>query len=141
MTSREMKMYNLPDYKQVLRTIDLCPIQDHCFQMAWSIPLNFAKILLIGYLSDTLLGWLSKYNINEAPFLFLFYFFFQAEVTILKLTEERSSSIQERKKLQEQLAQLNQRGVSVKRVQVGFPLLYVCMVALISVALGYCLHP
>ncbi|BBH06660.1 vamp/synaptobrevin-associated protein 27-2 [Prunus dulcis] len=34
----------------------------------------------------------------------------QAEVTILKLTEERSSSIQERKKLQEQLAQLNQRG-------------------------------
>ncbi|CAL9003499.1 unnamed protein product [Prunus brigantina] len=65
----------------------------------------------------------------------------QAEVTILKLTEERSSSIQERKKLQEQLAQLNQRGVSVKRVQVGFPLLYVCMVALISVALGYCLHP
>ncbi|CAB4285201.1 unnamed protein product [Prunus armeniaca] len=65
----------------------------------------------------------------------------QAEVTILKLTEERSSSIQERKKLQEQLAQLNQRGVSVKRVQVGFPLLYVCMVGLISVALGYCLHP
>ncbi|XP_020422260.1 vesicle-associated protein 2-2 isoform X2 [Prunus persica] len=65
----------------------------------------------------------------------------QAEVTILKLREERSSSIQERKKLQEQLAQLNQRGVSVKRVQVGFPLLYVCMVALISVALGYCLHP
>ncbi|CAB4316011.1 unnamed protein product [Prunus armeniaca] len=65
----------------------------------------------------------------------------QAQDTILKLTEERSSSIQERKKLQEQLAQLNQRGLSVKRVQVGFPLLYVCMVALISVALGYCLHP
>ncbi|XP_021817616.1 vesicle-associated protein 1-2 isoform X2 [Prunus avium] len=65
----------------------------------------------------------------------------QAEVTILKLTEERSSSIQERKKLQEQLAQLNQRGASVKRVQVGFPLLFVCMVALISVALGYRLHP
>ncbi|KAL6278723.1 hypothetical protein ACE6H2_022324 [Prunus campanulata] len=65
----------------------------------------------------------------------------QAEVTILKLTEERSSSIQERKKLQEQLAQLNQRRASVKRVQVGFPLLFVCMVALISVALGYRLHP
>ncbi|BFG37075.1 hypothetical protein CerSpe_233480 [Prunus speciosa] len=65
----------------------------------------------------------------------------QAEVTILKLTEERSSSIQERKKLQEQLAQLNQRRASVKRVQVGFPLLFVCMVALISVALGYRIHP
>ncbi|PQQ11457.1 vesicle-associated protein 2-2 isoform X3 [Prunus yedoensis var. nudiflora] len=65
----------------------------------------------------------------------------QAEVTILKLTEERSSSIQERKILQEQLAQLNQRRASVKRVQVGFPLLFVCMVALISVALGYRIHP
>lgn len=35
-------------------------------------------------------------------------------------------------------ADLSKRGV--KTVQVGFPLLYVCMVALVSVFLGYYLH-
>ncbi|XP_015875288.2 vesicle-associated protein 2-2 [Ziziphus jujuba] len=63
----------------------------------------------------------------------------KAEVIISKLTVERTSSIEERKILQETLIELSKRGV--KRVQVGFPLLYVCMVALISVALGYRLHP
>ncbi|KAL5566994.1 hypothetical protein UlMin_030158 [Ulmus minor] len=62
----------------------------------------------------------------------------KAEVTILDLMEERNSNIEERKKLQEKLAELSKIGV--KRVQVGFPLLFVCMVALISLVLGYCLH-
>ncbi|XP_059439310.1 vesicle-associated protein 1-2-like isoform X2 [Corylus avellana] len=62
----------------------------------------------------------------------------EAEVTISKLTEERRSSIQDIKVLQEKLAELSRRGV--RRVQVGFPLLFVCMVALISVVVGYLLH-
>ncbi len=32
------------------------------------------------------------------------------------------------------------RKNNVKTAQVGFPLLYVCMVALISVAVGYLMH-
>lgn len=63
----------------------------------------------------------------------------KAEVTISKLLEERSSNMEETKILQEKLAELSKRGV--KTVQVGFPLLFVCMVALISVIFGYRLHP
>ncbi|KAL0005747.1 hypothetical protein SO802_013308 [Lithocarpus litseifolius] len=62
----------------------------------------------------------------------------EAEVTISKLTEEKSSSIQDIRVFQEKLAELSKRGV--KRVQVGFPLLFVCMVAIVSVELGYLLH-
>ncbi|GMN25253.1 hypothetical protein TIFTF001_000870 [Ficus carica] len=98
-----------------------------------------------------------------------------AEVTISKLLEERSSNMEETKILQEKLVicytplfysivscilsnvmsttdfhlhslfhnrlkvELSKRGV--KTVQVGFPLLFVCMVALISVVFGYRLHP
>ncbi|PON73967.1 Vesicle-associated membrane-protein-associated protein [Parasponia andersonii] len=64
---------------------------------------------------------------------------YQAEVTISKLMEDRNSNIEERKILQGKLAELSKRGV--KTVQVGFPLLFVCMVAFISVVLGYRLHP
>ncbi|GMY21208.1 vesicle-associated protein 1-2-like [Fagus crenata] len=63
----------------------------------------------------------------------------EAEVTISKLKEDRSSSIQDIRVLQEKLAELSRRGV--RKVQVGFPLLFVCMVALISVVLGHLLHP
>ncbi|KAM3752863.1 hypothetical protein ACB098_03G049900 [Castanea mollissima] len=62
----------------------------------------------------------------------------EAEVTISKLTEEESSSIQDIRVFQEKLAELSKRGV--RRVQVGFPLLFVCMVAIVSVELGYLLH-
>ncbi|XP_065635673.1 uncharacterized protein LOC111997665 [Quercus suber] len=61
-----------------------------------------------------------------------------AEVTISKLTEEKSSSIQDIRVFQEKLAELSKRGV--RRGQVGFPLLFVCMVAIVSVELGYLLH-
>ncbi|XVF06551.1 hypothetical protein REPUB_Repub06bG0058900 [Reevesia pubescens] len=63
----------------------------------------------------------------------------EAEATISKLTEERRLSTQERKILQEELALLR-KNTNVRRVQVGFPLLFVCMVALVSVFLGYLLH-
>ncbi|KAK4596169.1 hypothetical protein RGQ29_014284 [Quercus rubra] len=62
----------------------------------------------------------------------------EAEVTISKLTKEKSSSIQDIRVFQEKLAELSKRGV--RRVQVGFPLLFVCMVAIVSVELGYLLH-
>ncbi|KAJ4849697.1 hypothetical protein Tsubulata_006723 [Turnera subulata] len=63
----------------------------------------------------------------------------EAESTISKLTEERRVSIQERTKLQEELAMLKS-GKIVKTVHVGFPLLFVVMVALISVVVGSLLH-
>ncbi|KAG2695359.1 hypothetical protein I3843_07G010500 [Carya illinoinensis] len=63
----------------------------------------------------------------------------EAEDTIYKLTEERKSSIQDIEDLKEKLAELSRIGI--KRIQVGFPLLFVCMVALISVLVGYLLHP
>ncbi|KAE9611955.1 hypothetical protein Lal_00048948 [Lupinus albus] len=59
----------------------------------------------------------------------------ESAVTISKLTEERRLSNQETKILQEKLADLINKGP--RSVQVGFPLLYVCMVALVCVFLGY----
>ncbi|KAK8634172.1 hypothetical protein V6N13_015000 [Hibiscus sabdariffa] len=63
----------------------------------------------------------------------------KAEATISKLTEERSVSTQERKALQEELALLRKKS-DVRRGQVGFPFLFVCMVALVCVFLGYHTH-
>ncbi|KAK4282843.1 hypothetical protein QN277_014171 [Acacia crassicarpa] len=62
----------------------------------------------------------------------------EAGVTISKLTEESRLSSLETKVLQEKIADLSKRGS--RKVQVGFPLLYVCMVALISLYLGYRSH-
>ncbi|CAJ1976190.1 unnamed protein product [Sphenostylis stenocarpa] len=62
----------------------------------------------------------------------------ESGITISKLTEERRLSNQETKILQEKLTDLINKGP--RKVQVGFPLLYVCMVALICVFLGYRLH-
>ncbi|XP_004495764.1 uncharacterized protein [Cicer arietinum] len=62
----------------------------------------------------------------------------ESGVTISKLTEERRLSNQDTKILQEKLADLINKGP--RKVQVGFPLLYVCMVALICIFLGYHLH-
>ncbi|KAK2977365.1 hypothetical protein RJ640_013344 [Escallonia rubra] len=63
----------------------------------------------------------------------------EAEVTISKLTEDRRSTTEEGVILRQELATLrSSRGI--RKVQVGFPLLFVCMVALVSLMLGYCLH-
>ncbi|KAJ6996149.1 vesicle-associated protein 1-2-like [Populus alba x Populus x berolinensis] len=63
----------------------------------------------------------------------------ETESTISKLTEEKRQGSQERKILQEELDFLRSR-TSVKRVYVGFPLLFVVMIALVSIELGYLLH-
>ncbi|XP_054776648.1 vesicle-associated protein 2-2-like isoform X2 [Prosopis cineraria] len=62
----------------------------------------------------------------------------EAGVTISKLTEESRLSNLETKVMQEKIADLSKRGS--QKIQVGFPLLYVCMVALISLLLGYRSH-
>ncbi|KAJ7980202.1 Vesicle-associated protein 2-2-like [Quillaja saponaria] len=64
----------------------------------------------------------------------------EAKLIITKLTEERSTSTQERDMLKYELEVLKRKSF-VRRVQVGFPLLYVCLVALISMAVGYYFHP
>ncbi|XP_057424202.1 vesicle-associated protein 2-2-like [Lotus japonicus] len=62
----------------------------------------------------------------------------ESGITISKLTEERRLNNQEAKILQQKLDDLINKGP--RKVQVGFPFLYVCMVALICVFLGYRLH-
>ncbi|XP_058082276.1 vesicle-associated protein 2-2-like isoform X2 [Magnolia sinica] len=61
-----------------------------------------------------------------------------AEKTVTSLTEERTTAIQARDMLQQELALARKK--SNVQVRVGFPLLFVCLVALISVITGYFLH-
>ncbi|KAG4932034.1 hypothetical protein AAZX31_17G021900 [Glycine max] len=64
----------------------------------------------------------------------------EAEVTITKLNEERRRNTQEKDLLKKELEVLK-RQINTKGNQAGFPFLFVCMVALISVAVGYYIHP
>ncbi|KAL3012054.1 hypothetical protein AAZX31_07G233700 [Glycine max] len=64
----------------------------------------------------------------------------RAEVTITKLNEERHRNTQEKDLLKKELEVLK-RQINTKGSQAGFPFLFVCMVALISVAVGYYIHP
>ncbi|KAL6989578.1 hypothetical protein U1Q18_015331 [Sarracenia purpurea var. burkii] len=63
----------------------------------------------------------------------------EAEVTISKLSEERRWTAQERESLRQELALLRTKN-GVRKVQVGFPFLFVCMVALVSIIVGYLIH-
>ncbi|KAL7239364.1 hypothetical protein ACSBR2_005301 [Camellia fascicularis] len=63
----------------------------------------------------------------------------EAEVIISKLTEERRLNAQERESLRQELTLLMSKRV-VRKVHAGFPFLFVCMVALVSVMLGYLLN-
>lgn len=62
----------------------------------------------------------------------------EAKATILHLTEEKRSATQEKHFLQGELDLLRSKR---HRAQVGFPLLFVFMVALVSLYFGYLLHP
>ncbi|MED6121688.1 hypothetical protein PIB30_032457 [Stylosanthes scabra] len=64
----------------------------------------------------------------------------EAEETIAKLTEERRANTREKDLLKLELEMLKRKG-NMKRPQVGFPLLFVCVVALVSVTVGYYVHP
>lgn len=58
-----------------------------------------------------------------------------AEATIARLTQERKDITQETEGLRRELAVMTSKKV-VRRVQVGFPLAYVVMVAVIGITLG-----
>ncbi|XP_019436056.1 PREDICTED: vesicle-associated protein 2-2-like [Lupinus angustifolius] len=64
----------------------------------------------------------------------------EAEVTIMKLNEEKCTNTQEKGLLKKELEVLK-RKMDTKSVQDGFPLLFVCMVVLVSVLVGYYIHP
>ncbi|KAL3508039.1 hypothetical protein ACH5RR_033421 [Cinchona calisaya] len=63
----------------------------------------------------------------------------QAKSNITKLTEEKSSAIQEKQTLKQELVMMRRKN-GVITVERGFPPLFVCMVALISLTVGYLLH-
>ncbi|KAF8017054.1 hypothetical protein BT93_H2307 [Corymbia citriodora subsp. variegata] len=63
----------------------------------------------------------------------------EAELTIRRLTEERSLQNQERDALKRDLEMLKKTGG--RAIQVGFPFLYVCTVAFVALAIGYIAHP
>ncbi|WVZ10427.1 hypothetical protein V8G54_014957 [Vigna mungo] len=60
----------------------------------------------------------------------------EVTVTITKLNEERRKNTEEKNLLKKEL-ELLKREIARKRTQGGFPFLFVCMVALISMAVGY----
>lgn len=60
----------------------------------------------------------------------------EAESIIAKLKEEKRSTIKDVEILKQELALLRTKGVG-KRAQVGFPPLFLCMVALICLTIGY----
>lgn len=64
----------------------------------------------------------------------------EAEHTIRKLMEARKLATREKDMLKHELEVLRRKS-NLRRVQVGFPLLFVCMVALIGLVVGYLSHP
>ncbi|CAI8610579.1 unnamed protein product [Vicia faba] len=63
----------------------------------------------------------------------------EAEVTVLKLNEEKHTYNKEKNLLKKELEALKRKGNT--KVQAGFPLLFVCMVAIVGVAVGYYIQP
>ncbi|XP_039022544.1 vesicle-associated protein 2-2-like [Hibiscus syriacus] len=64
----------------------------------------------------------------------------EAEVTIMKLTQERSMAAEEKDKLLGELVVLKTNSITGRTIQVGFPFFYVCVVAIMSLAIGYLSH-
>ncbi|KAK9933674.1 hypothetical protein M0R45_020856 [Rubus argutus] len=65
----------------------------------------------------------------------------EADLTIIKLTEEKSMTTREMNMLKHELELLRKKN-NMRRIMVGFPLLYACVVALMSIAIGgYFIHP
>ncbi|TKY72019.1 Vesicle-associated protein 2-2 [Spatholobus suberectus] len=64
----------------------------------------------------------------------------EAERTIMKLNEERRKNTREKDLLKQELEMLKKK-IKMKRAQEGFPLLFVCVVSLVSMAVGYYIHP
>ncbi|CAL5198822.1 unnamed protein product [Lathyrus oleraceus] len=63
----------------------------------------------------------------------------EAEVAMMKLNEEKHTYNKEKDMLKKELEALKKK--SNVKVQAGFPLLFVCMVAIVGVAVGYYIQP
>ncbi|CAA0839923.1 Vesicle-associated protein 2-1 [Striga hermonthica] len=63
----------------------------------------------------------------------------KAKYMIEKLKEEKSNTIREKELLKQELA-TSRTGTVVRKVRAGFPPLFVCMVALISLVIGLLLR-
>ncbi|GAB4843551.1 hypothetical protein Ancab_013514 [Ancistrocladus abbreviatus] len=63
----------------------------------------------------------------------------ETELSKFQLREERSRAMREKEAVEKELAQIR-RHIHAKTVYKGFPLLYVCMVALSSLVFGYHMH-
>ncbi|KAL6191034.1 hypothetical protein ACLB2K_037427 [Fragaria x ananassa] len=64
----------------------------------------------------------------------------EADLSIIKLTEEKSMTTREKNMLKHELELLSKKN-NARSIMVGFPLLYIFLVALISIAIGYFAHP
>lgn len=63
----------------------------------------------------------------------------EAQFTIKRLKEENTTILQEKERLKQELGRIKRKG-GPRQVQRGFPPLFVCMVALISLAVGFFLR-
>ncbi|CAI9118708.1 OLC1v1020311C2 [Oldenlandia corymbosa var. corymbosa] len=63
----------------------------------------------------------------------------QANSNIKKVAEEKTGAIQENETLKKELVTMR-RKVGARSIERGFPPLFVCMVAIISLTLGFLLH-
>ncbi|XP_042475101.1 vesicle-associated protein 1-2-like [Macadamia integrifolia] len=64
----------------------------------------------------------------------------EADISMAKLTAEMNAISQERETLRQELVVLRRKNGVRRATVVGFPFLFVCMVGLIGVVLGYILH-
>ncbi|WVY92511.1 hypothetical protein V8G54_031599 [Vigna mungo] len=64
----------------------------------------------------------------------------EAEGTIAKLNEEKRRNTREKNLLKQELEMMKKK-IKIKRAQEGFPFLFVCVVSLVSMAVGYYIHP
>ncbi|XP_027931250.1 vesicle-associated protein 2-2-like isoform X2 [Vigna unguiculata] len=62
----------------------------------------------------------------------------EAEGTIAKLNEEKRRNTREKNLLKQEL--MMKKKMKIKRAQEGFPFLFVCVVSLVSMAVGYYIH-
>lgn len=64
----------------------------------------------------------------------------EAEETIMKLIAEKQKNTREKELLKQELEMLKKK-IKMRRAQGGFPFLFVCVVSLVSMAVGYYIHP
>ncbi|BAT87359.1 Vesicle-associated protein [Vigna angularis] len=64
----------------------------------------------------------------------------EAEGTMAMLNEEKRRNTREKNLLKQELEMMKKK-MKIKRAQEGFPFLFVCVVSLVSMAVGYYIHP